>query len=284
MKNYFVIFFLFTLFTLFLTSSALAQETFITSNNIAVTCNKTTHLIFPYAIRSIDRGSQDVLAQKAPGSDNVLQLKAAKAGFTETNVTVITADNKLYPFKVNYSLAPEHLTISFVTDRSELNPKNGMYCSIGQHENNIQSNVETLQNTVKQVAAEKKRMYALHARSGLVHLLLKGLYIKNDVFYFQFMISNLSNISFSIQNIAFTIKDSRKAKRKAVQERVLQPLLTNETDSSVQSHSSGVRVVALPKFTLENGKYLSIRVFEENGGRNLVLKVYNRHLLAAKPL
>jgi conjugative transposon TraN protein len=275
--------FVFTyLLALLVSMSTLGQETFIKPDSISITCNKTTHLIFPYAIRSIDRGSQDVLAQRTPGSDNVLQLKAAKAGFAETNVTVITANNRLYPFVVNYSLSPEYLTISFAPDLNALNKQNKICCALGPDIGSKQPDMELLQNTVKQVALEKKRMYALHDLNGLVHLLLKGLYIKKDVFYFQFLLNNLSNISFDIQNIAFTIKDKRKAKRKAVQERVLQPLLTNELDSPVQSHSSRIWVVALPKFTLESSKYLSIQVMEENGGRNLVLKVINRHLLAAK--
>jgi hypothetical protein len=117
-----------------------------------------------------------------------------------------------------------------------------------------------------------------------VQLILKGLYIKNDVFYFQFLIKNLSHISFDVQSISFIIKDIRKAKRKAVQERVLQPLLINNLDSTVKSNCNQVWVVALPKYTLESGKYLSIMLFEDNGGRNLVFKVFNRHLLAAKEL
>lgn len=281
MNKHNVITFLLLLFIRMLT---FGQETFIESNSITITCNKTTHVIFPYAIRSIDRGSQDVLAQKAPGSDNVLQLKAAKAGFAETNVTVITADNKLYPFKVNYSLVPEHLTISFATGLNALSSKNGIYCSVSPDVGSHQSDVGMLQNTIKQVALEKKRMYAIYTHKGLVHLLLKGLYIKNDVFYFQFLITNLSHISFDTQNISFTIKDSRKVKHKATQERVLQPLLSNEMDRSIQSHSSQVWVVALPKFTLEDGRYLSIQMLEESGGRNLPLKVFNRQLLAAKAL
>lgn len=272
------------LLLLFVGLSTYGQETFIEPNSITVTCNKTTHVVFPYAIKSIDRGSQDVLAQKAPGTDNVLQLKAAKADFAETNVTVITADNKLYPFKVNYSLLPEHLTISFASELSISNTNNSFYCPVDAVANHKNTNVELLQTTIKQVAAKKKRMYGLNVHNGLVQLMLKGLYIKNDVFYFHFLTNNLSNISFDIQNISFIIKDSRKAKRTAVQEHVLQPLLTNGTDSSIQSHSRKVWVAALPKFTLEDGKYLSIQVFEENGGRNLALKVFNRHLLAAKPM
>src|SRR4051794_9046878 len=251
MKKLLVSTLLLCLLILFIDTSTLAQETFIESNNIAVTCNKTTHLIFPFAIRSIDRGSPDVLAQKAPGSGNVLQLKAARADFAETNVTVITTDNKLYPFKVNYSSLPEHLTISFANIPVVTNYQNKFFYPVGTDINSTVPDEASLQATIKQVARERKRMYALYAAHAKMKLLLKGLYIKNDVFYFQFRINNFSAVSFDTQNISFIIKDARKAKRKAIQEKIVQPLLVDGMDSSIQGHSGRIWVAALPKFTLE---------------------------------
>ncbi len=58
--------------------------------HLAISFYKTTSLIFPYAIKSVDRGSKDVLVQKAKGVENILQVKAAKPNFKETNLTVIT--------------------------------------------------------------------------------------------------------------------------------------------------------------------------------------------------
>lgn len=46
-------------------------------------------------LKSVDRGSKDVLAQKAKGVESILQVKAAKTNFDETNLTVINADGKL---------------------------------------------------------------------------------------------------------------------------------------------------------------------------------------------
>ena len=284
MNNRMVYPFLLGCLLLFMKTTVIAQETFIGSSNISVTCNKTTHLIFPYAIRSVDRGSLDVLAQKAPGADNVLQLKAARAGFDETNVTVITADNKLYPFQVTYSLLPEHLTISFAKNLGNTGYQHGIFCTVGIEMHSTGPGIDVLQHTSKQVAGKKKRMYSLCASHAKMNLLLSSLYIQNDVFYFQFRINNFSNIRFDSQNISFTIKDVRKAKRRAVQEQIIHPLLIDGMDSSIQGHSGRIWVVALPKFTLEDGKYLSIQVLEQNGGRNLSIQVVNRHLLGAKTL
>src|SRR5881275_3044240 len=75
----------------------------ITPYRIDIGYNKTSNLIFPYAIKSVDKGSADILAQKASGVENILQIKAGEQNFKETNLTVITANGQFYSFIVNYS-------------------------------------------------------------------------------------------------------------------------------------------------------------------------------------
>ena len=92
-------------FLLLLTISAFAQQTDknrlskIEPDSLTIVYSKTTNIVFPYAIKSVDRGSQDILVQKAKGLENMLMIKAAQKGFSQTNLTVVTADGKLYSFK-----------------------------------------------------------------------------------------------------------------------------------------------------------------------------------------
>ena len=65
---------------------------------IEVTSNKTLTLLFPYPIKSVDAGSQDLLIEKVKGTENVLRIKAAKPGFPETSLSIITSDGKIYCF------------------------------------------------------------------------------------------------------------------------------------------------------------------------------------------
>src|ERR1700743_3117645 len=95
-------------FILLMGATAFAQDRTKTSEVIqpqllAVTFAKTTNLIFPYAIKSVDKGSKDLLVQVAKGVENIIQVKAAVQGFEETNLTVITADGKLYSYVVDYT-------------------------------------------------------------------------------------------------------------------------------------------------------------------------------------
>ena len=57
---------------------------------LEVTFDKTSHLIFPSAIRYVDLGSNKLIAGKAEDAENVLRVKAAVRDFeTETNMSVI---------------------------------------------------------------------------------------------------------------------------------------------------------------------------------------------------
>src|SRR6266498_834118 len=104
--------------TLFTTNSfaQFKRTSFIQSYRLNITCNKTTNLIFPYSIVNVDRGSKYVLVQKVTGAENILQVKADKPNFSETNLSVITADGNLYSFIVDYLNEPWQLNIVFQKD------------------------------------------------------------------------------------------------------------------------------------------------------------------------
>ena len=72
-----------------------------------VTYDKTSHLIFPTAIRYVDLGSEYLIAGKAEDAENVLRVKATVRDFEpETNFSVITNDGRFYSFNVYYSSYP----------------------------------------------------------------------------------------------------------------------------------------------------------------------------------
>src|SRR5699024_12164863 len=73
-----------------------------------VTYDKTSHLIFPTAIRYVDLGSDYLIAGKAEDAENVLRIKASVRDFEpETNFSVITNDSRFYKFTVSYNYFPK---------------------------------------------------------------------------------------------------------------------------------------------------------------------------------
>lgn len=250
-----------------------AKATIIEPNHLTITYNKTTNLIFPYSIKSVDRGSQDVLAQKAKGVENILLVKAGRENFTETNLSVITSDGKLYSFILNYSSNPSLLNISFTKDTAleETVP-------LLQSENNEAQ----LQLTSERIANKKRMLPAIHDYKYKIDFRLNGIYIKGDVVFYQLEIKNHSNINYNIDMLRFDIIDEKKSKRTASQEIEMQPFYVYGDTSVIKGQSKNILVFALPKFTIPNKKYLSIQLMEKNGGRHLSLRINNRTIVKAK--
>jgi len=257
------------------TSTGKFQTTVIEPYALKITTNKTTNLIFPYAIKSVDRGSADVLAQKAKGVENILLVKAGRENFSETNLSVITADGKLYSFILDYINSPSAINISFVADTASTSSSQ----SIKPLYNDAAIYIDA-----ERILKEKKTIRGVRDYRYEVMFALKGIYIKNDVIFFKVEVTNNSNINYDVDMLRFFIQDERKSKRTATQEIEIQPIHVNGDTSTIKGDSKNVIVFALPKFTIPEKKYLSIQLMERNGGRNLQLSVRNRTIIKAKPL
>jgi len=241
----------------------------IQPDSLKIAYSKTTNLVFPYSIKAVDRGSKDVLAQKASGLENILQIKAAQECFTETNLTVVTADGKLYSFVLNYDEQPELLNISINRDKRVAH-------DIFFSNENI--NEEALESTSKLAFHEKKQNVRVKDKKYGIKLLLNGLYIKEELMYFRIYLENSSNINYDIGQLRFFIRDDRKAKRTASQELEIEPVYTYKNSEQIKANSSNTFVLIIPKFTIPENKFLAVQLTEDSGGRNLQLKVKDRKL------
>ena len=241
--------------------------------HLFITWYKTTNLVFPYAIKSVDRGSQDILAQKAKNTDNVLQVKAGRTGFDQTNLTVITADGKLYSYVLDYVDTPTVLNVSF-DDHSRWNRR----AFFSEHAiNEAQVNEEA-----QRALADSPTVKRLSDKSGGVRFRLDGIYVSGEIMYLRFGIANHSDIDYDISQLRMSIRDQKKVRRTATQEIEIEPLLTFHTAERITGNSERELVYAVPKFTIPDKKYLAIQLMEVNGGRTIELSVHNKTIVKAK--
>lgn len=235
-----------------------APVSYIKPMAIELAANKTTNIVFPFAIQHVDMGSSDVLSQTVGGAVNVLELKAARDSFPETNVSVVTNDGKLYSFVANYAALPGELNIV-----------------IGR---GVASDVSSAAHAA---VLQPVSLHGGHDAHDAIHVRLSGLYVQNDVFYFRLQFSNYASVSYDVADVRFSVLDKHKGKRTARQETLLEPVYTTMPVIAVGAGQKPVAVFALPKFTLQDGKYLRVHITEKDGGRDLVLRVTNRVLVRA---
>jgi conjugative transposon TraN protein len=252
----------------------------IDSYHMDVTYDKTSHLIFPAAIRYVDLGSEYLIAGKAEKAENVLRIKASVKEFEpETNFSVITDDGRFYCFNVHYNSSPEVLSYDLLTMKKAAEKAHGNDVLFEELGNNSPSLANLILETIYK--NDKRIIKHIKTKSFGIKFILKGIYIYNDKYYFHTELLNLSNVPFQIDFVNFKVMDKKFAKRTVVQERSIIPLRTYKPLSEIGGKTTEHNVFLLDQFTISDDKVLLIEIFEKNGGRQQTLQVKNSDLIKA---
>lgn len=238
--------------------------------DLQIAYSKTTSLIFPYPIKTIDKGSEGVLIQKARGVENILLVKAAEHDFAQTNLTVVTTDGKLYGFVLNYDEQCPDLNL--IADNSIVVHRDIQFSLENE-------NKKEIEQYARLALYKNQQKIDLRKESSKITLELTGLFIHQEVVYFRLVLGNDSNVSFDMDQLRFFICDQRRSTRTAVQEIEISPLLITSDPLRIPDNSKVAIVAALPKFTVPKKKILTIQLVERNAQRQVAINMNSRDFL-----
>ena len=187
-------------------SKAFRSSQIVAPYDIEVTYNKTVHVLFPAAVQYVDLGSNDIIAGRASGAENVVRIKSAVAGFPgETNFSVITADGCFYTFNVTYADEPGQLSVE-MDDWLRKNPtaeyvNDRLFVRLSELGGETPVLVNRIMYSIyKKNASDIK---SVGSKQFGIQTLLKGVYIHKDLMYFHIAVRNMSNVSYDIDFIRF---------------------------------------------------------------------------------
>lgn len=262
-------------------------ERMIPPYGIEVTYDKTVHIIFPAAIRYVDLGSQNLIAGKADGAENVLRVKATVRDFhAETNISVITDNGSFYTFNVKYADEPLLLNIEmadFIHDGSEVNrPNNALDIYLKE----LGSESPKLVHLIMRSIHKENRRHVKHVgcKSFGIQYLVRGVYTHNGQLYLHAQIRNGSNVPFDVDFITFKIVDRKVAKRTAIQEQIILPVRAYNYATRIAGGKDERTVFAFEKFTIPDDKQLIVELHEKNGGRHQRLIIRNDDIVHARAI
>lgn len=289
MKNYLKTFWAAALMMIGFSAASFAQETAktslalgrIESYEMQVTYDKTSHLIFPSAIRYVDLGSEYLIAGKAEDAENVLRVKASVKDFEpETNFSVITDAGRFYSFNAYYSACPSTLSYNLLAMQKMVDRSAGQDVLFEELGNNSPS----LAGLILETIYKKDKRFVKHvgAKSFGIQFVLKGIYIHNGKYYFHTELDNRTNVPFQIEFMNFKVVDKKIAKRTVIQERPMIPLRSYKPLGLIGGKQVEQNVFLLDQFTIADDKVLLIEIFEKNGGRHQTLQVENSDLIKAR--
>ncbi|WP_305951639.1 conjugative transposon protein TraN [Emticicia oligotrophica] len=249
---------------------------------------KTVHVIFPSEIKEVDAGTANVIAQITENFNNVLRIKAnTDKHFSETNLTVLTADGGLYSFLTNYNRDPEILNINIGNNLSSdvLSSKdlginqflksNYLIAALNQSANEIKFSMQksiSLKPFVRNTGVRNQNTSAF----------LKGVYTYNGMMYFTIEVVNDSEIDYSIDFIKLYIKDKEVLKRMTIQEEELKIADRFPLDNVLKAKTNNTFSLATPLRTISDDKEFEFEIYEQNGGRHLRFSISPKIIAKAK--
>lgn len=246
------------------------ETTNIEPYKISVSFNKTSNLIFPNAIKSVDRGSAVILVQKARGVENILQLKAAQQGFAPTNLSVITGEGKFYSFIVDYANEPFPINLNFTKDTTTAFLSENLLDEV------------VLAESADKVKEQPKFLHK-KAKEQKMKLVLQSIYLSDNAMWFNLNLANQSLIKYTPDYVRFFIRDRKRSRRTAVQESKIKPIYSLQP-SFVNGNEALNFIYGFTPFTLPASQDLIMEVTEKNGGRALKLRINHKILLKARLL
>lgn len=262
-------------------TDSVAQPCYSTESNnpkeIKVGYHKTTTLVFKADIKDADRGSADVIIKPLKKFPHILKIKAARENFIPTNVTVYTADGSIFPIDVRYAADPTPSRYDFFNQ---------------VHGNNLHSlgfpgklNEEQIKSFSEHISFFISGVKRPRNVKHQMMMSLRGVYIQDGTLFFKFHIRNNSNIPFDIAFVRFYEMDRSQSRRTSNMEKELQPVYSYFTkQDAIGARDYTTMVVAFEKFTIADSKFFMVKLFEQNGDRNLSLRLKGKHILRAKPV
>jgi conjugative transposon TraN protein len=242
---------------------SLFAQSVVKPRNLAVTVNRTTNLIFPSPILSIDRGSEWILVQKSTG--NILRVKADTVFNDTTNLSVITSDGKLYSFLVSYQTSPAVMNLDLGAG-------------------DLIVNDTALAALAREVLERKNNLHGFQYTQGKVSLSLTGIYTNSEVLVCKLRLANNSSLSFEMGRLRLAVKGTARGKRMPVQESEIRPLLVQTAGGITPEKQANVLVIVLSKTALGRQQILQMDLSEKNAERHLHLEIPQKWILKASLL
>lgn len=243
---------------------------------IKVSTGRITNLVFPGAIRTGIKVSNDIMVQRVKGVDNVIELKAMRKGFSPTSVSVFSGAGQMYSFLVEYCDSAKAYDFSIVDtiggNRTPVQAGQLMFSGMPCTAESLGSDADSL-----------SKCGFLHRKEGYegMRLRLRGIYLMDSLLWFTFDLRNHSLVPYKIDYLRVYSTEKRKIKRTAsheadVEPKYLQPLPV------VAGQGEGQFCVGFEPFTLAKSENLCVELGEANGGRTIKMTLDSKILLKAR--
>nr|WP_293296889.1 DUF4138 domain-containing protein [Allomuricauda sp.] len=248
-----------------------AQQTLDT---IYANDQKNVALFFPEPIRQGITGSENFVFTYNREKEQYFGLLQAKPG-KESNLLVINRDGAIFSYIVSYREQLEKLNY-FIPMDSSIGNERPVFVEIEGQLNPVReigNRTYYYQKFCSYLLTRKHRIGRIKKRSEDIGLSIENIVFDREELYFVIRIENRSTLDYDLNFLNFSVETRQKGKKKSLQSLYQEPLFVHDRPTKIAEGETSRLVYVMPKFSLSDDRRVILELNENNGERNLKLKV-----------
>ncbi|UWX66188.1 conjugative transposon protein TraN [Empedobacter stercoris] len=234
------------------------------------------HIISPEVVQYVDL-STDKLTGDIP-TENIARVKITdndSIAFTnnqEIGIITVVGQSFIAQYRIVYSDDSQKNKTNIHIQAENMQPI--------EFSSMVFSNTELKKYSMDLITEKSDKKPIRIENNSKLTMQLNNVYVRSDYIFLDVTFLNSTNISYSIDDIKFTIEDKKIHKATNNQSIDLQPVFTLNNSKSFRKNFRNIYV--FKKFTYPNSKVMMIRLIEEQlSGRTIEMKVNYSDILKA---
>lgn len=247
---------------------------------------KNVALFFPEPIRQGITGSENFIFNYNRDKEQHLGLLQATPG-DDSNLLVISANGSVFSYIVSYSETLDNLNY-FISESGSIGKEDGNFgienfeefesISTIKPEKVLSQKASYYQNFCSYLLQSKQRLGNIKKRNEGVSLSVRNIVFNGEELYFVLKLENDSPIDYELSFLSIAVETRQKGKKKSMQKLIQEPVYKYMVPDLVAKGASTEFVYVLPKFSIGGDKVVVIDLKEENGERDIKLKVKKKFI------
>ena len=264
----------------------MAQENTIDLDTIYANDRMNVALIFPEPIRQGITGSEDFVFTYNREKEQHLGLLQAISGEV-SNLLVISTTGSIFSYIVKYSEELEKLNYFIaetgkigneIPDLSEKLIEDQVLFSDSKAEKELSDKDTYYQDFSSHLLRSKQRIGKLRKRKDGVELKVQNIVFHNSELYFVLEINNNSPIDYEPAFLNISVETRKQGRKKSIQKLSVSPVYKYLVPEIIPQKKSSRFVYVLPKFSIAEDKIVVIDLKEQQGERDIKLKINKRFI------
>ena len=264
----------------------MAQANTIDLDTIYANDRMNVALIFPEPIRQGITGSEEFVFTYNREKEQHLGLLQAIPGEV-SNLLVVSTTGSIFSYIVKYSEELEKLNYFIaetgkigneIPDLSEKLIENQSLFSDSKAEKKLADKDPYYQNFSSHLLRSKQRIGKLRKRKDGVELKVQNIVFHNSELYFVLEINNNSPIDYEPAFLNISVETRKQGRKKSIQKLPVYPIYKHLVPEKIRQNKTSRFVYVVPKFSIAEDKIVVVDLKEQQGERDIKLKIKKRFL------